>query len=112
MRTQSRKELETHILINQADRDDGYFTVYTSHRPHYDKLCKRVGKANFVSLREIKESGRVVAWDIKIPYAYLSPASFGVRILGRSPVKRTLNATQKEALARGRRERSSNGKAG
>ena len=38
-----KEERETIILINIADKDDGYFRFYTTERNEYERLVKKVG---------------------------------------------------------------------
>ena len=74
-------ETETMITINQADRDEGFFRVGTSYRPHYEKILKRIGGADH--LVEIKTSStkeRDTWWELKIPIKYLSLSNFGIRV--------------------------------
>lgn len=74
-----RSEQDTVIVINQADRREGYFTFSTTYRPHWQKLLKRVGRANLVITRETPLSDPYPSYQAQVPYAYLSKANFGVR---------------------------------
>lgn len=87
-------ERETLILINQADKEEGFFIFSTTYRPDYQRFCRKVPKDKFLDYRETKESGRVVGWEVKVPYAYLRPASFGI---GR-PVNSRPKLTLKQKL--------------
>lgn len=91
-----KSEQETIVLLNRNDLDEGFFVFSTSQKSHFDKLCKRVGQENLISVRvDYDEKGNPAWYDCKVPSIYLSKTNFGVR----TPMKlrRKLSPEEKEA---------------
>lgn len=79
----SNPEIETLILINRSESQEGFFRVSTSNRAHFNRILinrilKRVGK-NVLNIREIRHSNKTIQWEVKIPVKYLSKTNFGIR---------------------------------
>lgn len=72
-------EIETLILINRLDTREGFFRVSTSHKAHFNRILKRVGKSNVLNIKEIINGNKTIQWEIKIPVKYLSKTSLGIR---------------------------------
>lgn len=68
----SHEETETVIVINEADRREGFFRFGTSNIGHLKKLYKRVGKEYPVLLHESKKDGEITWSEFKVPYHSLA----------------------------------------
>lgn len=88
-------ESETIILLNRQDIEEGFFSVSTTHLPDYHRICRRVGRKNFLAEREIRERGSVIGYDLKLPYTYLSPRTFSIRKPRPQPSQKVLNALKR-----------------
>lgn len=71
----STSDIETIILINEADRREGYFRFGTSNPAHNRKLLRRVGD---IRPKISKSAGEPVWWEYKLPIKLLS-STFGIR---------------------------------
>lgn len=71
-----KAEQETIVTINQADRDEGYFTFGTSYRPHWERLVKRMGgQEKLIEVRESKSTTGEITWrQARVPIVYLHPS--------------------------------------
>lgn len=67
-------EIETIIIINDADRAEGFFRIGTSNPSHRRKIEKRAGRHGQL-VRESKDSstGKTTWWQYQLPYRFLSP---------------------------------------
>ena len=77
----TNSEKETLILINQADSREGFFLVSTSNRYHLNRIVKRVGGEN-LTVRECRQEGVAVQWELRIPIRFLTRTSFGIKKSG------------------------------
>lgn len=88
-------EKETILLFNKADSDDGYFTISTSIKSHYERIISRIGSCNIINSRVQKDcNGQEVFWDLKIPIEYYSLVTFGLK----KPVKTVDFQARRESL--------------
>lgn len=73
----STSDIETIILINEADRREGYFSFGTSNPAHNRKLLRRVGDG-FAPKISKGPGGFVTWWQYRLPIKLLS-STFGIR---------------------------------
>lgn len=80
-REYAREERETIILLNRADMDEGFFRISTSDHGDARKILRRLGPGFKDKLEcvEYGESGRPVAYNIKVPIGRLARSSFCLR---------------------------------
>jgi hypothetical protein len=78
-------ELETHISWTKADLEAGFFFFYTSRRPHFERLLRKIGgKKNLLECTEqITAKGAFLGALCKVPAQYLSERGFAVRSHGK-----------------------------
>ena len=87
-------ERETLILMNDADRDEGFFTFSTSRRCDFERLVKRIGGERELTSLQIETLENVpIQWNCKVPMAYYSSTFFGVK------KPRTFSDSERERLA-------------
>lgn len=86
-------ENETMIILNDYDRERGYFQVYTTRKDHFDALMRRLKKHDCTPEAKTttdSQTKKITSWSVKIPTNLLSRAFF--------PIKRSLTATQKQGI--------------
>ena len=80
MRTPTRSEMETLILVNRQDSRAGFFTFSTTIQHDYERLIKRIGGVGELVSLDVSESrGKVVQWIAKVPIRFYSLRAFSVR---------------------------------
>lgn len=79
-------ERETIICINEADRQDGWFSFGTSDQRALGKMLKKIGGEQnlFCPIKTSTQDGKIVYWSCQVPVKYLSKSNFGIK----SPSKR------------------------
>src|SRR5512135_2842214 len=74
-------EHETHLLLNDADKEEGFFRFGTTKPEHFTRLIRRIGgKEKLLECRESKEkgTGRTIEWICKVPIEYSNPTNWAV----------------------------------
>lgn len=74
-------EQETIIVMNDGDREEGFFCFGTSRADHYRKMLRRIGgEERLLDLKiSMDEKGNPVWWQARLPISFLSKAHFGLR---------------------------------
>lgn len=76
----SYDEQETLIRLNQADLKEGWFSFGTSRQCDFEKLIRRIGSENVLSVTESKDrEGKTTFWNCKVSSKCLSRANWGIR---------------------------------
>lgn len=101
--SRSSKELETIIVINSYDIEEGYVLFGTSIASHWSRLERIVGDARVEVDVKLKD-GRFVYGRCKVPKAYYSRGSFGIK----KPVKRKELSEDERMAARERFKKNIN----
>lgn len=86
-----KAELETHILVNQQDVEEGYFWIYTSYAAHAKRVQQRYANG-ILDTKECRANGETTEWKFKMDKAYLPKGGFTLR----SCVKSHRPATDKQ----------------
>lgn len=87
-----KEENETIILVNDADRADGYFRFSTSKEAVWKRVCRRIGgEAMVTDVRRSLKGHLCTNWQGKIPIRFLS-STLGIRKAGAK--KRTITKQQ------------------
>lgn len=69
----TKAETETVIIINEADREEGFFTFGTSNEAHVRKVRKRIKPDFILDCKESKNSKGEITWRaFKLDYRALA----------------------------------------
>ena len=64
----NREEQETHIIMNKADSDEGYFRFSTTIEGDYNKVIRKIGGVDKLkSLKIATKDGKPIEWICKVP---------------------------------------------
>lgn len=73
-------EHETILILNDEDLKHGFFRFSTTKLNHFTRLCKRIGgEENLLGIETSFSGRRISSWNCRVPKAYLSKATWGVR---------------------------------
>lgn len=72
-------EDETVIVINEADKREGFFRWSTTKASDFTKLIRRVGGAEkLLDVKTHTHGKRVTSWVCQVPIEFLSRSSWGI----------------------------------
>jgi hypothetical protein len=106
-------DTETVICLNREDMASGYFSIWTSERPIFDRLCRRIGGRD--KLLECKvgiRAGKEGSWDCQVPIAYFNRATFAIgrrRASNLTPEQRKAVGDRLKPTRKARNAQASNG---
>ena len=71
--------METVIVINDEDKKEGYFTLSTSKKDVFLRICRRIGgEDKLIEKRCTGSEGKTAEWILKIPIKYISTNTFSI----------------------------------
>lgn len=74
------EEQETVMVANRSDMQAGFFRFSTTRESDYRKLIKKIGgEDKLFSVQKQMLSGKVTAWNCRVPVTFLSKTNFGIR---------------------------------
>lgn len=69
-------EKETIIVVNESDRQEGFFRFGTSNISDFKKLQRLLRQESAIIVkRSLTPKGKVSYWDVKVPIKYLGRLS-------------------------------------
>lgn len=82
------KEIETVIVISEADRLNGYFRFGTNKPAHFRKLCNKCGgEKNLIEVNLSNDAyGNITWWQCKVPIQNLQ-STLGLKTHRSTPKK-------------------------
>jgi len=91
-------EKETIILINQADKAQGFFSFGTSEESHFKRMCKIVGDKNILSIKLSTNptTKKVSWWDVKVNIQCLNEGNWGISRLSNLSKRLTANSSPRK----------------
>ena len=92
----TRAERETVIVANLADLDEGWFSVETTEKGTYERLCRLVGDRLKVEIHKSSLTGQITTWECRVPAEFWGGKLLHVR---KPREKRPISDQQKEMMS-------------